>query len=136
MCWRAIHGRSSPCPGCPARGAGGVVRLGVLRVGPGEPRVFLCAAQRVDRGTVRVNAFRLDARIIDEMLHARLNELCEHAHFTPRQREVLDLMLLGRSVRDISVALRISISTVKFHVANVLNKLGAESRVDLLRLLV
>ena len=96
---------------------------------------MLCAAKRVDRGAVLVNSFRLDAEIIDQIVQARLAEICDKARFTPRQREVLDLMLLGRSVGDIGAALRISKGTAKFHVANVLDKLGAESRVDLLRLL-
>jgi DNA-binding CsgD family transcriptional regulator len=49
------------------------------------------------------------------------------------RREVLDLILLGRSPREIAAVLDISHSTAKFHQANALGKLGAESRLDLLR---
>lgn len=48
----------------------------------------------------------------------------------PREREVLGQLALGRRNRDIAQALRISESTVKFHVANILTKLGAASRTE------
>ncbi len=46
----------------------------------------------------------------------------------PREREVLDQLARGRRNRDIAAALHISESTVKFHVANILAKLGVASR--------
>ncbi|MFC4030800.1 LuxR C-terminal-related transcriptional regulator [Streptomyces polygonati] len=46
----------------------------------------------------------------------------------PREREVLQQLTLGRRNREIAQALHISESTVKFHVANILGKLGAGSR--------
>ena len=53
-----------------------------------------------------------------------------------REREVVDLLLLGRSMEEIATALEISPRTAKFHQANLLRKLGAESRLDLLRLML
>ncbi len=47
---------------------------------------------------------------------------------TEREREVLDRMRGGRSNRQISEELGISVTTVKTHVSNVLAKLGARSR--------
>ncbi|MFE6050695.1 LuxR C-terminal-related transcriptional regulator [Kitasatospora sp. NPDC056446] len=46
----------------------------------------------------------------------------------PREAEVLDQLAQGRRNRDIAAALHISESTVKFHVANILAKLGVASR--------
>ncbi|MFJ6138347.1 LuxR C-terminal-related transcriptional regulator [Kitasatospora sp. NPDC092286] len=46
----------------------------------------------------------------------------------PRELEVLDQLAQGRRNRDIARALHISESTVKFHVANILAKLGVASR--------
>ncbi|MGW6913784.1 LuxR C-terminal-related transcriptional regulator [Kitasatospora sp. NPDC054939] len=46
----------------------------------------------------------------------------------PRELEVLDQLAQGRRNRDIAQALHISESTVKFHVANILAKLGVGSR--------
>ncbi|MFJ7244060.1 LuxR C-terminal-related transcriptional regulator [Kitasatospora sp. NPDC098652] len=46
----------------------------------------------------------------------------------PRELEVLDQLAQGRRNRDIAAELHISESTVKFHVANILAKLGVGSR--------
>lgn len=64
----------------------------------------------------------------------RRAEIVTHARLTEREREVLDLLLLGRTHEDIAQLLGISERTSKFHQANLLTKLGAESRLDLLRL--
>ena len=47
-----------------------------------------------------------------------------------REREVLSLLVAGASNKEIALALDVSISTVKFHVAAIIQKLGARSRVD------
>lgn len=49
---------------------------------------------------------------------------------TPREREVLELMAKGLSNADIAVALEISPSTAKTHVASVLRRLGAGNRTE------
>lgn len=64
----------------------------------------------------------------------RRSTLVERARLTDREREVLDLLLLGRTHEDIATLLGISQRTSKFHQANLLQKLGAESRLDLMRL--
>lgn len=70
----------------------------------------------------------------DELLRVRRAEKIRAAELTAREVEVLDLVLMGRAHEDIAVALGISERTSKFHQANILRKLGAESRYDLLRL--
>jgi DNA-binding NarL/FixJ family response regulator len=47
-----------------------------------------------------------------------------------REREVLALLAEGASNKEIALALAVSVSTVKFHVAAIIEKLGARSRVD------
>jgi DNA-binding NarL/FixJ family response regulator len=51
---------------------------------------------------------------------------------TPREREVFELVLLGSSTRAMAEKLGVSQRTVKFHVANILGKLGVRSRLSLL----
>jgi NarL family two-component system response regulator LiaR len=49
---------------------------------------------------------------------------------TDREREVLELMVEGLNNNEISERLIVSRSTVKFHVSNILSKLGVSSRTE------
>jgi DNA-binding NarL/FixJ family response regulator len=49
---------------------------------------------------------------------------------TPREREVLTLLGAGASNKAIALALDLSVHTVKFHVASLIEKLGAGSRLE------
>ena len=50
---------------------------------------------------------------------------------TPREREVLELVVAGRSNAEIGDALFISRKTASVHVANIKGKLGADSRIGI-----
>lgn len=52
---------------------------------------------------------------------------------TPREMEVLQLMALGHSNREIANQLYVSLNTVKTHISNVLSKLNAERRTQAIR---
>jgi two-component system, NarL family, nitrate/nitrite response regulator NarL len=52
---------------------------------------------------------------------------------TPREREVLGLLSIGSRNKEIALRLGLRERTVKFHVANVLRKLDAQSRTEALR---
>jgi len=49
---------------------------------------------------------------------------------TPREREVLELIVKGKGNYEIAEALTISLSTAKTHVSSVLTKLGVASRTE------
>ncbi len=51
--------------------------------------------------------------------------------FTEREEEVLVTVALGRTNAEIADVLCISLSTVKTHLASLMNKLGARNRVEL-----
>ncbi len=53
---------------------------------------------------------------------------------SPREREVLALIAEGLANKSIAARLHLSEHTVKFHVASILGKLGANSRTDAIRL--
>lgn len=54
----------------------------------------------------------------------------DDAGLTPREREVLALLAEGDSNKTIARRLAISVNTVKFHVAALLDKLDAAGRTD------
>ncbi len=66
----------------------------------------------------------------------RIDQVSADAGISAREREVLDLLLLGRTHSMIASALGIAVRTVRFHQESVLAKLGADSRTDLFRVLL
>jgi DNA-binding NarL/FixJ family response regulator len=52
---------------------------------------------------------------------------------TPRERDVLQHLVLGRPNKTIAARLGISDQTVKVHVASIIAKLGAANRTDVVR---
>lgn len=55
---------------------------------------------------------------------------------TEREREILALMVEGKSNNEIAKSIYISMSTVKFHVSNILSKLGVTSRTEAVALAI
>lgn len=135
-CFRVLHGRDAPCPDCPAVAPlrPGQTRVGVIVSGRGEPEIV--SAQSVSGSAIRLTARRIDDALFAELVEAKLVEHAGRVALTHREIEVLHLLTLGRAPADVARTLGFSVSTAKFHVQNVLRKLGAESRVDLLRVLV
>jgi DNA-binding NarL/FixJ family response regulator len=50
---------------------------------------------------------------------------------TPRQREVLQLLAEGKSLKDVAAILKISTKTVEFHKYRVMSKLGLRTNAEL-----
>jgi DNA-binding CsgD family transcriptional regulator len=57
------------------------------------------------------------------------------SQLSDREREVAELLLLGKPYRDIGAQLYISAKTVEHHVARIRRRLGAESRSEMLSML-
>ncbi len=55
---------------------------------------------------------------------------------TDRERDVLRCMVSGRNNQEIADELIISLGTVKFHVSNIFQKLGVDSRVEAVKLAI
>lgn len=76
------------------------------------------------------------SRFVDSMLTGITGprSLNIPAELSPREREVLDVLLENLSNKEIGNKLNISERTVKFHVSNLLQKFGVQRRADLILL--
>ncbi len=64
-------------------------------------------------------------------------QVAEHlAHLTPREREVMDLLLAGKTSKEIASALTVSVRTVEGHRRAVLSKAHVSSAAQLVRLVL
>ena len=97
-----------------------------------DPHYDGCVGLGIDRG---VYVYRKRA---DRQLRAQVQEaddaVGEDFHVTPREREVLDLISMGDSTKEIARKLGISPKTVEFHRANLLRKYGARTSSQLVAL--
>jgi DNA-binding NarL/FixJ family response regulator len=75
---------------------------------------------------------RLLSKLIDRLLSVPDSSLTNASpHLTARERQVLDLLLLARSNREIARQLGIEERTVKAHVGRLMRKTGADNRIEL-----
>jgi NarL family two-component system response regulator LiaR len=92
-------------------------------VGPADLAAAIRAAARSRRRTLAPEASQALIR------RATARPALGH-DLSAREREVLSLMVSGRSNRQIAAQLIIGRSTVDFHVSNILGKLGAGTRTE------
>lgn len=100
------------------------------------PEELLEAIRTVYRGDA-VIAPSTTRRLLDHvapLLRTQTPEQSEHAaavgRLTAREREVFELIAIGRSNPEIAAGLYLSEATVKTHVGHILAKLGARDRVQ------
>jgi DNA-binding NarL/FixJ family response regulator len=75
---------------------------------------------------------RLLSKLIDRLLKLPDSSLTNGApYLTEREKQVLDLILLARSNREIARQLGIEERTVKAHVGRLMRKAGADNRIEL-----
>ena len=114
-----------------------------LMAGDGDRDAATEALRRAAAITARLGARPLDAEVKALAQRARLRlepdatppatappTPIEHLGLTPREAEVLALVVAGRSNRQIAQALFISPKTASVHVSNILAKLGVHTRVE------
>jgi DNA-binding NarL/FixJ family response regulator len=95
------------------------------------PETVRKALQEVTNGSIWAPR-RLLSRLIDRLLKApHGSHDGAHPHLTDRERQVLDLILLARSNREIARQLGIEERTVKAHVGRLMRKTGADNRIEL-----
>ncbi len=74
-----------------------------------------------------------DARLRQER-SARERTIARLKSLTPRERQVMDLVILGKSNKEVARALDISPKTVEVHRSHVMVKMQAESLAELVRI--
>ena len=95
------------------------------------PAAQLANAIRAAAAGDAVLAPSVTRRVVDELTrHQPPAGIGEMRELTPREREVLSLMAVGRSNAEIAEHLVIGEGTVKTHVARILMKLGVRDRLQ------
>jgi DNA-binding NarL/FixJ family response regulator len=97
------------------------------------PTEFLQAIRAVASGGVYLDP-AMTSRIADGLLagNAQLSGQ-PRAAISERESEVLRLIAVGHSNKEVAAQLKISVKTVEVHKANAMRKLGLAGRVDIIR---
>ncbi|AWE42327.1 helix-turn-helix transcriptional regulator [Actinobaculum sp. 313] len=105
-----------------------------------ENALLLCCAAHAWRRVYRALHLRYEQPPRYAQNDRRSTFICEsatsfgsHYNLSPREIEVLCLILLGHDNRTIADTLFLALSTVKVHVHNILRKSGCSNRADLTR---
>lgn len=89
--------------------------------------------------TARLGPFTSSERTMLDRLMGLLNLAVEPAAnthdiitgLTPREREIVSMLVRGHTNKEIGLALNVQLPTVKTHLANIFRKLGARNRAEL-----
>lgn len=95
-----------------------------------EPAELIAAVQRVAAGDF-VLAPHLLQRLVSRAVDAHVPDGPDAVPLTAREEDVLPLVVDGLSNQEIADRLHLGVTTVKTHVANLMDKLGAQNRVQL-----
>lgn len=139
-CFVMFYDKETPCDDCP------VLRASVqqapqttirpARRSTGRSPVFeVLTATPLDGSAVRLRIRTITEKTLGAIHEAKMQCIARKGSLSEREYEVMRALLAGRSIEDIATDLDITPRTVKYHQANVLQKVGADSRVDLLRLI-
>jgi len=97
----------------------------------GKPEDFIQAIHIVEQGSIWAPR-RVLSMFIDRVSSSPGNIFpAGRVSFTDREKEVLELLVAGRSNKEIGAALNIEERTVKAHVAKLMRKVGVQNRIAL-----
>lgn len=137
-CYAVLHRSERPCADCPVLGYSDASwpRILVRRQDADRGGSFqVIVAKQLESPLVHIRSRTFTGEMLEAVHNEKLTRLAETADLSRREREILHFLVLGRSIDDIASATGIASRTVKHHQARVLQKLGADSRADLIRLL-
>ena len=67
---------------------------------------------------------------------ARASVVDQLAHLTPREREVMELLVAGKTSKEIAAAMNVSVRTVEGHRRMVLSKMNVSAAAQLVRIVL
>ncbi|MGB8930726.1 MAG: helix-turn-helix transcriptional regulator [Anaeromyxobacteraceae bacterium] len=135
-CHLELFGMTSPCADCPLRQGLGISKAAVRRLSPEEERYQVVEHRRTEKGIASMSVRHVGGSLLSALVDARIAETARKAGLSGREWDVLRFLFLGRQQSDISALLGISVRTVRFHQGNLMRKLGLDSRVDIVRLIL
>jgi DNA-binding CsgD family transcriptional regulator len=106
---------------------------GVLLVVPPIPSIIVIVARFVFLSIFSVKSFQAaqDRGIQIPVLEpADFRDVAERFALSPRETEVLSLLVAGKTNNEIGEILFVSLSTVKTHIASIFEKTGARNRLE------
>ncbi|OKH68468.1 LuxR family transcriptional regulator [Mycobacterium sp. SWH-M1] len=95
-----------------------------------DPDELICAVRRVADGDFVLSPHVLQ-RVVSQAVSARSFGRRDPVELTAREADVLPLVVEGLSNQEIADRLHVGVTTVKTHVGNLMDKLGAGNRVQL-----
>ncbi len=95
-----------------------------------DPAAVRHALETVTSGSIWASR-RLLSKLVDRLLKTPDAAVSIAPHLTEREKEVLELILLARSNREIARQLGIEERTVKAHVGRLMRKTGSDNRIEL-----
>ena len=96
-----------------------------------DPEVIRKAIEVVTSGSIWAPR-RLLCRVIDRLLKgSNVTQVTENSQLTPREEQVLELILGAHSTREIAARLGIEQRTVKAYVGRLMRKTGSDNRIKL-----
>jgi two-component system nitrate/nitrite response regulator NarL len=112
----------------------------IMRSGASGYVLKNCAAEELKQAVRTVHAggqffspWVLKVMMDNTAAGSSAGETVKGVSLTPREREVLQLVASGNSNQEIAASLRISVRTVEFHRANLIEKIGARDAISLVR---
>ncbi|MBV9505999.1 MAG: response regulator transcription factor [Acidobacteriia bacterium] len=102
----------------------------VLKISPGEE--FISAIEQVAQGRAYVTPL-LAKNVIDVLMQAHRKDSGQKELLTVRQREVLQLIAEGRTMKEVASILNISPRTAESHKYEIMQVLGADTTAALVQ---
>lgn len=102
----------------------------LLKISPGEE--LISAIRQVAQGRAYVTTL-LSKDLITLLMEAGSSARSDDSPLTPRQREVLQLIAEGRTMKEVAAILNISPRTAESHKYEIMQVLGARTTADLIQ---